>query len=40
MVGKYEDIDPEGILCNVSEVVRDTFEPDIIDCQGSVDTAG
>jgi hypothetical protein len=31
---EIEDIDPEGILCNVSEVVRDTFEPDIIDCQG------
>lgn len=27
-------IDPEGILCNVSEEVRDTFRPDIIDCQG------
>ena len=26
--------DPEGILCNVSETVRDTFRPDIIDCQG------
>jgi len=31
---EIKDIDPEGILCNVSEVVRDTFEPDIIDCQG------
>ena len=31
---EIRDIDPEGILCNVSEVVRDTFEPDIIDCQG------
>jgi hypothetical protein len=28
------DIDPEGILCNVSEEVRETFRPDIIDCQG------
>ena len=27
-------IDPEGILCNVSEKVRETFRPDIIDCQG------
>lgn len=27
-------IHPEGILCNVSETVRDTFRPDIIDCQG------
>jgi hypothetical protein len=27
-------IDPEGILCNVSELVRETFRPDIIDCQG------
>ena len=26
--------DPEGILCNVTELVRDTFRPDIIDCQG------
>jgi len=25
---------PEGILCNVSEKVRETFRPDIIDCQG------
>jgi len=28
------NIDPEGILCNVSEEVRDNFRPDIIDCQG------
>ena len=27
-------IDPDGILCNVSETVRETFSPDIIDCQG------
>jgi len=34
--GSWEirDIDSEGILCNVSEEVRDTFRPDIIDCQG------
>ncbi|MBT8053859.1 MAG: hypothetical protein HKN57_13935 [Xanthomonadales bacterium] len=34
--GSWEirDIDPEGILCNVSEEVRETFRPDIIDCQG------
>ncbi|MFC1695638.1 hypothetical protein ACFL1C_05880 [Pseudomonadota bacterium] len=31
---EIRDIDPEGILCNVSEEVRDTFRPDIIDCQG------
>jgi hypothetical protein len=31
---KIRDIDPEGILCNVSEEVRDNFRPDIIDCQG------
>ena len=28
------DIDPEGILCNVQEAVRETYRPDIIDCQG------
>ena len=28
------NIVPEGILCNVSEAVRETFSPDIIDCQG------
>jgi hypothetical protein len=34
--GSWEvrNIDPEGILCNVSEEVRDNFRPDIIDCQG------
>ena len=31
---EISQIDPEGILCNVSETVRDTFRPDIIDCQG------
>jgi len=31
---QIRDIDPEGILCNVSEEVRDNFRPDIIDCQG------
>ena len=31
---EVSEIDPEGVLCNVSEVVRDTFDPDIIDCQG------
>lgn len=31
---EIRDIDPEGILCNVSEEVRETFSPDIIDCQG------
>jgi hypothetical protein len=31
---EIRDIDPEGILCNVSETVRDNFNPDIIDCQG------
>ena len=31
---EIRDIDPEGILCNVSEEVRDNFRPDIIDCQG------
>ena len=31
---EIRDIDPEGILCNVSETVRETFRPDIIDCQG------
>jgi hypothetical protein len=28
------NIGPEGVLCNVSEEVRDTYRPDIIDCQG------
>jgi hypothetical protein len=34
--GSWEirNIDPEGILCNASEEVRDNFRPDIIDCQG------
>lgn len=31
---EIRDIDPEGILCNVNERVRDNFRPDIIDCQG------
>lgn len=31
---EIRNIDPEGILCNVSELVRDNFRPDIIDCQG------
>lgn len=31
---EIRDIDPEGILCNVSEEVRENFRPDIIDCQG------
>jgi hypothetical protein len=31
---EISEIDPEGILCNVSETVRETFRPDIIDCQG------
>jgi hypothetical protein len=31
---QIRNIDPEGILCNVSEDVRDNFRPDIIDCQG------
>ena len=31
---EIRDVDPEGILCNVSERVRDNFRPDIIDCQG------
>jgi len=31
---EISQFDPEGILCNVSESVRDTFSPDIIDCQG------
>ena len=31
---EIRNIDPEGILCNVQETVRDTFQPDIIDCQG------
>jgi hypothetical protein len=31
---EIHEIDPEGVLCNVSETVRETFRPDIIDCQG------
>jgi hypothetical protein len=31
---EISEIDPEGILCNISEEVRDNFRPDIIDCQG------
>ena len=31
---EIREIVPEGILCNVSETVRETFRPDIIDCQG------
>ena len=31
---EIRNVDPEGILCNVNEEVRDTFSPDIIDCQG------
>jgi len=31
---EIRNIDPGGILCNVSEEVRETFSPDIIDCQG------
>ena len=31
---EIRDIHPDGILCNVSEQVRDNFEADIIDCQG------
>lgn len=31
---EISQFDPEGILCNVSEKIRDTFSPDIIDCQG------
>jgi len=31
---EIRNIDSEGILCNVSETVRDNFRPDIIDCQG------
>lgn len=31
---EIRNIDFEGILCNVSETVRDNFRPDIIDCQG------
>ena len=31
---EISQFDPEGILCNVTETVRDTFRPDIIDCQG------
>lgn len=28
------NIGPDGVLCNVSEEVRETYRPDIIDCQG------
>ena len=31
---EISQFDPGGILCNVTETVRDTFRPDIIDCQG------
>ena len=31
---EIRDVPPEGILCNVSEEVRENFRPDIIDCQG------
>jgi len=31
---EIRDIHPDGILCNVTESVRDNFRPDIIDCQG------
>ena len=31
---EIRDVDPEGILCNVSEEVRENYRPDIIDCQG------
>jgi hypothetical protein len=31
---EIRNIAPEGILCNISETVRDNFNPDIIDCQG------
>jgi len=31
---EISQFDPEGILCNVSETVRESFSPDIIDCQG------
>ena len=31
---EIRDIHPDGILCNVSEQVRENFEADIIDCQG------
>lgn len=27
-------VDPEGVLCNVYEAERETYRPDIIDCQG------
>ncbi len=27
-------VHPDGILCNVSETVLETYRPDIIDCQG------
>ncbi len=31
---KISQFDPKGVLCNVTEAARDTFRPDIIDCQG------
>ena len=31
---EIRNVDPEGILCNVSEEVRENYRPDIIDCQG------
>lgn len=33
-------IDPDGILCNVTEEEREDFRPDIIDCQGLYITPG
>ena len=27
-------VDPEGVLCNVYEAERESYRPDIIDCQG------
>jgi hypothetical protein len=31
---EISQFDPDGVLCNVTETVRDSFRPDIIDCQG------
>jgi hypothetical protein len=31
---EISDIHPDGILCNVTDQLRDNFEADIIDCQG------
>jgi hypothetical protein len=31
---EIRNIPPEGIVCNVSEQARESFRPDIIDCQG------